>query len=485
MERKFLFIIGLCLSFTIHISAQTSINVLQKSIVALGNWETVNDLEYATNRINIDQWQGYDFDHAVPEKDSFHLFFDLKNNRFLHHTQNHYPGGYVFDTYRLGRDSTYYVYDGIGSRTGKDLLNLGSASFDSRKNGLLNNFPYFILKQLLQDVKDEPVLTEGKDLIVLKKTATGTEEYRFDKTTFLLNKITRIQGKDTIVQRFENYIPTDGLMAAGKSSLERNGNIVYTDSLTFFKYNQNLSSSIFDFPPAYKSTTENTPKLSAKTIAKDVYLIENVDGDRNIMFVNMGNYIVLTEAPISSATTKSILEVIHTTLPNIPIKYVHLSHFHNDHIAGIAEVVKEGATIICAENMKQPVISMLLNTDTTLYKNEKVTFEVFNNKKVLENGGKKLEFIEIPNSHAKGMSFLYVPQEKIIYQGDLLSLPSDSYITPAIKVTREFGDFVRQKKIAFTKIIGHHGLSIISKETFEEIINMKEKDPLFKNTFEH
>lgn len=485
MERKVLFIIGLYLSFTLHISAQTSINVLQKSIAALRNWESVNDFEYATNRINIDKWQGYDFDHALPENDSFHLFFDVKGNRFLHHTQNHYPGGYVFDTYRLGRNSTYYVYDGIGSRTGKDLLNLGSSSFDNRKNSLLNNFPYFLLKQVLREIKDEPVRAEGKDLIVLKKTPNGTEEYRFDTVSFLLNKITRIQGKDTIIQRFENYIPTDGLMAAGRSSLERNGNMVYTDSLTFFKYNQNLASSIFDFPPGYNQTTENTLKLSAKTIAKDVYLIENVDGDRNIMFVNMGNYIVLTEAPISSGTTKSILEVIHTTLPNIPIKYVHLSHFHNDHVAGIAEVVKDGATIICSENMKQPVISMLLNTDSTLYKNGKVNFEVFKDKKVLKNGDKKLEFIELPNSHAKGMSFLYLPHEKIIYQGDLLSLPSDSYTTPAIAVTKEFNDFLRQKKITFTKMIGHHGLPIISKETFDEIVNMKEKDPLFKNTFEH
>lgn len=483
MERKFLFIIGWCLSFTI--SAQTTTNVLQKSISALGNWETVNDFEYATNRINIDKWQGYDFDHALPEKDSFHLFVDLKGSRFLHHTQNHYPGGYVFDTYRLGRDSTYYVYDGIGSRTGKDLLNLGSASFDKRKNSLLNNFPYFILKQLLQEIKNEPVLTEGKDLIVLKKNPGGTEEYRFDTITFLLKKITRIQGQDTIVQRFEDYIPNDGLMIAKKSSLERNGNIIYSDSLSLFKYNQNFASLVFDFPPGYKSTSESTPVLSAKMIAKDVYLIENVDGDRNIMFINMGNYIVLTEAPISSATTKSIVDVIHTTLPDIPIKYVHLSHFHNDHIAGIAEVVKEGATIICAENMKQPVMSMLQNSDSSLYKNGKVNFEVFNNKKILENDHKKLEFIEIPNSHAKGMSFLYLPQEKMIYQGDLLSLPADSYTTPAIDVTKEFSDFLRQKKITFTKIIGHHGLPVISKETFNEIVKMKKKDPLFKNTFEH
>ncbi|WP_412850981.1 MBL fold metallo-hydrolase [Chryseobacterium sp. PMSZPI] len=472
MKVKFLLIIGFCLSLSIRGFAQSTAQLLQKSMIALGNWEKVDHFEYTTKRMNLDKWQGYDFSNPLPEKDSFYLSFDLKGNRFLHHTQNHYPGGYLFDTYRLGRDTTYYVYDGIGSRTGKDLLNLGSSSFNNRKNALLNNFPYFILKQLLTEIKDEPVLTEENDLIISRKTPTGTEEYRFDKNTFLLKRISKIQGQDTLVQRFDNYSSSNGLMIAQKSSLERNGNLIYSDSLASFKYNKGIDNNVFDFPLGYKPVTEQTPKLSAKMLVKDVYLIENVDGDRNVLFVNMGTYIVLTEAPLSSATARSILEVIHTTLPDIPVKYVHLSHFHNDHIAGIAEMVKEGATIVCAESMKQPVIEMISNTDNTLYKTGKVNFSVFNNQKVLQDEQKKLEFYEIPNSHAKGMSFLYLPQEKLIYQGDLLSLPADSYLTPAIAVTREFSEFLHQKKIAFTEIIAHHGLALIPKNTFDEVINM-------------
>lgn len=443
----------------------------------MGNWETVDNIEYATKRINIDKWQGYDFEHPSSEKDSFHLFFDITNSRFLHHTQNHYPGGYLFDTYRLGRDSTYYVYDGIGSRTGRDLLNLGSTSFNSRKNALLNNLPYFILKQLLSEVKNESILADEKDWIVLKKGPNSSEEYRLDKKTSLLKKVTKIQGKDVTVQNFEDYSPIDGLMMARKSSLERNGTLVYSDSLTLFKYNQKSMDPAFDFPNGYKSTAESTPKLSAKAITKDTYLIKNVDGDRNILFVNMGTYIVLTEAPLSSAVTHSILDVVHATLPGIPIKYVHLSHFHNDHIAGIAELVKEGATIICTNDMKQPIMSLLQDT--------KADFLILHHHKTLEENQKKMEFFEVPNSHAKGMSFLYLPKEKLIYQGDLLSLPTDSYLTPAIPVTREFADFTHKEKIHFTKIIGHHGLPIIPKNTFDEILNMKKTSPLFKNTFEH
>ncbi|WP_027375387.1 MBL fold metallo-hydrolase [Chryseobacterium sp. UNC8MFCol] len=473
MKTKISLIIGLCLSFSIATSAQSTSLFLQKSMKALGNWETIDNFEYTTIRMNLDKWQGYDFSNPMPEKDSFFLSFDRKENRFLHHTQNHYPGGYLFDTYRLGRDSTYYVYDGIGSRTGRELINLGSSSFNNRKNALLNAFPYFILKQLLSDSKDESLLAEEKDFIISRKTSAGTEEYLFDKNTFLLKKISKTQGQDTLIQRFDDYSSTDGLMIARKSSLERNGTLVYSDSLTSFRYNKGIDKKVFDFPAGYKSVTEQSPKLSAKNLAKDIYLIENVDGDRNVLFVNMGTYIVLTEAPVSSSTAQSILEIIHTTLPGIPVKYVHLSHFHNDHIAGIAQLVREGASIICTESMKQPVTAMLSNTDNNLYKNGKVDFMVFNGKKRLQNGRKTLEFFEIPNSHAKGMSFLYIPDEKLIYQGDLLSLPADSYLTPAIAVTKEFSAFLRQKKIIFTQIIGHHGLAVISENTFDKVIHMK------------
>ncbi|WP_230041123.1 MBL fold metallo-hydrolase [Chryseobacterium sp. Bi04] len=485
MKIKSLAVIGLYLFFTGCISAQTTAKVLQEGLAVLGDWEKVTTFEYSTNRTNIDQWQGYDFGHLLPEKDLVHLFYDIKGKRFLHHTLNHYPGGYIFDTYRLGRDSTYYVYDGIGSRTGKDLLNLGSASFDKRWNALLGNFPYFILQQLLRHIKDEPAASDGKNWIVVNKTSGGTEEYRFDKTTFLLNSITRKEAGNTLVQRFGNFVPADGLMIAGKSSLERNGSLVYADSLTLFKSNKDLAVSVFDFPPGYKPVTGNTAELSVKTVAKDVYLIENVDGDRNIMFVNMGDYIVLTEAPVSVAVTRSVLEIIHHTLPDIPVRYVHLSHFHNDHIAGIAELVKEGASVICAESIKKPVMDMLSETDNALYRSGKIVFSAFTHKKSLANGGKKLEFLEIPNSHAKGMSFLYLPQEKMIYQGDLLSLPADSYLSPAIAVTRELDNFILQKKLKVTTIIGHHGLAVISKKTFDEVIHMKSKKPLFSNTFEH
>ncbi|WP_315816773.1 MBL fold metallo-hydrolase [Paraflavitalea speifideaquila] len=90
-----------------------------------------------------------------------------------------------------------------------------------------------------------------------------------------------------------------------------------------------------------------------------IFLVEKVDGDRNVIFINMEKYLVLTEAPVSEGATQAVLELVHKTLPGKPVKYVHLSHFHKDHVAGLGKLVDAGATIICTPTMEKPIRQLL------------------------------------------------------------------------------------------------------------------------------
>ncbi|MCD2421226.1 hypothetical protein LQ567_00525 [Niabella pedocola] len=80
--------------------------------------------------------------------------------------------------------------------------------------------------------------------------------------------------------------------------------------------------------------------------------------------------------------------------------------------------------------------------------------------------------MKVPNSHAQGLSFLYLPEEKLIYEGDLLSMPEDGTITPAFQVSREFYQFIQKHQITYRQIIGHHGLARITPETFQQTIGL-------------
>jgi hypothetical protein len=80
---------------------------------------------------------------------------------------------------------------------------------------------------------------------------------------------------------------------------------------------------------------------------------------------------------------------------------------------------------------------------------------------------------EIKTTHAEGMSFVYLPKEKIIYEGDLYSLPDDGTIATAIEATRSFHAYLKKKRINPERIIGHHGRADISMEIINKAVSMK------------
>jgi glyoxylase-like metal-dependent hydrolase (beta-lactamase superfamily II) len=192
----------------------------------------------------------------------------------------------------------------------------------------------------------------------------------------------------------------------------------------------------------------------------------------------MDDYVFVTEAPISSDLTKSIVDIIRKTIPNKPIKYVHLSHFHSDHVSGIRTYVVEGATILTTPLTVAP-IKTLIDDKGVLFKDEltknykPALYETFTKTKVLKDANHEIQIHELKNGHAEGMSFVYLPKEQIIYQGDLLSIPEDGVITPAIEITRDFHKFIKSKKLPVKRIIGHHGLSNITTEILNTAISKK------------
>jgi glyoxylase-like metal-dependent hydrolase (beta-lactamase superfamily II) len=260
---------------------------------------------------------------------------------------------------------------------------------------------------------------------------------------------------------------------------QTDGNFSLSDSVKSFKYNIVIPQSVYTIPDKYILYETVPPKpLTAKEIAKDIFLIESVSGDRNVVFVNMNDYIVVTEAPISSDITKSVIELIRKTLPGKPIKYVHLSHFHIDHTGGIRQFVSEGSTIIATPTMEAPLRS-IIRGDVAVTKDDysknpvEPKFEFFTGMKVLQDKDHRIEFRQVANSHVEGLSFIYLPKEKIIYQGDLLTVPEDGTLTPAIATTREFSKYLEKNKIKWNRMIGHHSHAFITPQMFKTMLSMK------------
>jgi len=460
--------------------AQSPKEYLQKSMVAFGPWDKLHSFYYTVNRTSNNPWQAYSFLKPQPAQSTGEVYMDIDKNVYHNHTVFNYPGGYVFDFVNIGKDSTRSLYDKNNSRNGKILVKQGKDSYVGNLNFALQSLPYYTIKTLSETTDSLQYDEKGAEITIKRFLKNGTTiDYFFDGQSNLLKKTERISGGKKIENFLDNYKTYDGLKVATSSRQMVDGEVSGSESITAFKSNLKIEEGVFTVPDGYNLQKEQAQKpLSAKEIAKDVYLIEGVGGDRNIVFVNMNDYIVVTEAPLSSDITKAVLDVIHKQLPGKAVKYVHLSHHHSDHTSGIRQMVAEGAAIISTPPLEAPMKAILagaLGTPADDYsKNIKQPqFEFINGVKVLEDKDHRIEFHPVKNSHADGLSFMYLPKEGIIYEGDLLSLPEDATITPAIVVTKEFNNYLKKAGIKYNRMIGHHGYSFITPDMFGKMLSAK------------
>ncbi|MEO5923795.1 MAG: MBL fold metallo-hydrolase [Bryobacteraceae bacterium] len=174
-------------------------------------------------------------------------------------------------------------------------------------------------------------------------------------------------------------------------------------------------------PPAMVVTNEK--------LGNGLWRLTTGGGSYDSMVVEFKDYIMLLEAGQSEQRGLAYIAEAKKLVPGKPIRYVFNTHPHADHTGGLPPLVAEGATIITSKN-NQVFLERALNTprtllNDTLAKNPKmVKIEAIGEKKVYTDGTRTVEFYHTwPVPHTNGMLIAYIPQEKILFQGDF-SLPA-------------------------------------------------------------
>jgi glyoxylase-like metal-dependent hydrolase (beta-lactamase superfamily II) len=371
-------------------------------------------------------------------------------------------------------DTVIYSWDIDQNRGGKVLNKGGAAQAKQVYNFRNNQIPYYRVLEILES-SDSLVLLpkEGELTRIQRFPATGNSiTYTFDATNKLI-KVEAPASKQKLV--FSDYVLENGFSNSATVTLFVNDALATEEKIKNWKYNFTPEQNQFNLPQGYTLTARGTPSVSE--IAKDIYLIDHIGGDRNVLFVNMDEYIVVIEAPLSSETSKDIISRINETIPGKPVKYVFATHYHNDHTGGLRQYAFEDATLLMAEHTTEYVNDLLSakQPDDFGSSNKKANIQTFKNKLELKDKNHHIIFYEVPNTHADGMALAYFPKEKIIYQGDLLSVPLDGSLPYSIPAIEEMQDFIQKNKITYNRMIGHHGLNNITPEMVKQILNYKKK----------
>jgi glyoxylase-like metal-dependent hydrolase (beta-lactamase superfamily II) len=462
--------------------------VLDRSVAAYGGTEELNAISNVSLRIagesvhrNQSRRPG-DFDRTEYTGE---LLIDLKNSRARQIQKGHYPGGFNWHN--------GLVID-AGNRTGFDLIRKTSnppapitpAIFKANTRWL----PQLVLLNALE--RAQTLRYAGK--IDYEKRPHEVVDYvtndgarlalYIDQQTGLLSKfetlITDAFAGDSVLEtRFTGQRKVGKYVIPARRVNVLNGDITNDFGLADIAFNIELTPERFKLPDGLRAITFPTPTPVTKHADK---IYTTSAGGYNVLFVDFNDYIFVMETPGNDRVSLQAVEQIKKTIPNKPIKYVAVTHHHDDHAGGIRTYMAEGATLIVApgeEAFFRKVSAVRFSADPdTLTRNPRAPkFEPLQNgKRVLTDGTTTVEIYDIGKGpHTEEMLVAYFPDQKLIYQGDLLNRPSNGDYPIANDTSVHFLNWIDAKKLPVEMTIPVHGNPTTIAEFRKAVEEMKVK----------
>lgn len=160
-----------------------------------------------------------------------------------------------------------------------------------------------------------------------------------------------------------------------------------------------------------------------KEVAPGVYF-RLADKWCNVGWVTFEDYVLVIDATVPE-DVENVLEDIRETTDK-PIRFVFNTHHHWDHAFGNALFAKEGAAIVA-----QKACAKQLNDDREQFKKwiskkpEYADLEYvmpavqFDEYMVFSDGKRTVELLHLGHAHTKGDAVAYLPNEKILFTGDV------------------------------------------------------------------
>jgi glyoxylase-like metal-dependent hydrolase (beta-lactamase superfamily II) len=193
----------------------------------------------------------------------------------------------------------------------------------------------------------------------------------------------------------------------------------------------------------------------------------------NSVLVEFPTYTVLVEAAQNDARTLAVVQKARELVPNKELRYLVNTHFHIDHSGGVRAAVAEGLTLITHESNRAYFEDIVARPHTVvpdhLAQNPKpLMIETVpgDGPYELKDGDRSLVLYRVKGDvHADGMLMAYLPQERILIQGDLFN--------PGARAAPFAANFVKQVQelgIRVDRVAPIHGTEAIPYSDVEKAV---------------
>ncbi len=243
--------------------------------------------------------------------------------------------------------------------------------------------------------------------------------------------------------------------------LQKQGGFPVLD-LTVTKTDANNPYVVFPVPENVERARVTAPKVDVQKVADGVWYLTG--GTHHSVAVEFKDYVALVECPLNDERALAVIDSVHKTIPNKPIRYVINSHHHFDHSGGLRACVAEGATIITYADNKpyyEKVWAMphTLSPDRLAKEPKKPVIETVAEKRVLTDGKQTLELYHLAGTnHADTMLIGYLPKAKVLIEADVYTPgPANAPPGPVSKEAVNLYDNLQRLKLNVEQITPLHG----------------------------
>lgn len=165
-------------------------------------------------------------------------------------------------------------------------------------------------------------------------------------------------------------------------------------------------------------------RVEAQPVARGVWLLAGNNGANSVLF-EFADHLTLFEAPTNRAWGQAVIDTARATVPGKPLTQVIISHHHFDHTGGMRVAVAEGLELVMqAGNVdwyKELMARPVTHFPDKLSENPQPlkTLAVDDHLQMSDSALTVEVYRTVANAHMADGLFAYVPEHKLLIQGDL------------------------------------------------------------------
>ena len=450
-------------------AAQPAKVFVNSAVLAIGDRPTLLDLK--SQRI-VSHGENFEPDlsprpgAAAPKVSEFRrvLYRDLESGRFRSEWQRRlthpHPGVWEYTEVVSGLDGVVLGHDGFGSPPRRAM---SSARIAARRKEL-RRAPVSVLVHALSRadsflrLMDQTIrgrrhvvvsFTDNDQLVVLA----------IDAETRLLAKVGFVED-DPLYGDVQNEVFFDDWRQVGKLMLpfemtyRVNGQTVMVEHVDEIENDADLTSVDFsipddvDFPDEMGAEWQGergeygshrilrrlalglpaaTPRAGVGLRELAPGVMQVVGGGSHSLAVEMGEYLIVVEAPEDDRHSRAVLDTLRTRFPTKQVRYVVNTHFHAAQAGGLRAYVAADATVVTAA-LNVPFfqdVFRALHTQVpdALHRRPRdaVIEAVRDERKFFVDAHRVVIVFPVETGHADGMVLVHLPEERLLFASELFT----------------------------------------------------------------